>query len=396
MQTQIETHPENPVEPSLPAEHQFTVEDAGDEVQGAPGALSGQDAPRELTDQNPPGDLNNQVPPGDLIYHDEDFEMYDATAIIKCELGPDFLDPTDSTHVIIVRTATNRTICIDGYKMVKDAISNNQKQVRCYTYSISTDDNEEIAIRKTAIRMLPKAGKCRYAELIRNVKFLFDMLYASRKNPQIFQHGGVRKGEKFNGNKEEDIRTILAKRLGKSRNTISDYLNYGEHLNENVFQYLINNKAKKDFFEKVQSNKRIKVKILKGRNLEDDAITEVISADMFNWWLEYKNNKGKISSITAPPAPPSTGSENLDDDEPLEEFSCRQPPAETNPDENISEISIDEIHRQMEEMAESWDSFAKGKPTPDEISPFLRVLMLDITRISRLTNELIQNQQDDS
>ena len=58
----------------------------------------------------------------------------------------------------------------------------------------------------------------------------------------------------------------------------NSYFNHGAYLNDEAIKTLIEKKAPKDFFEKVQSKKRIEIKNeLSGDNPSIERITKVIS-----------------------------------------------------------------------------------------------------------------------
>ena len=354
------------------------AEFAAGENQESQGALINQDAS---------GALVIQDAPGALICQGEDFELHDATAIVNFMLIPDYQDMTISAHPTVVRTPT-RLVCIDGFEMVSGAMQTNQQQIRCYTISINSDDDNELAIRKASQRVLPAGGKCSYAELVRNVKIIFNLLCATTNNPVVYQHGGVRRGEKFTGNREDDVRTLLEIRLGKSRATINKYLSHGEYLTETLLQQLVENKAKKEYFETAQVNKRIRIKILEGYKLDDNkVVAPVISMEMKKWHDEY-NKAGTITSIKDEPVASPVQKATPKSEEP-EVFSHWQPPIMTI----TQEVPLDGIYEQLGAAAGALDEFIKGKPSAEAIPPFLRAHMTNVTKIIRLVEEFPQNGQ---
>jgi hypothetical protein len=116
-----------------------------------------------------------------------------------------------------------------------------------------------------------------------------------RENPVVFSHGGARRGASYSDNREDDVREILAERLGKSRTTINSYMNHGRHLNDQALHALIEAGVGKDYFEKVQSNKRIWVKNFESEKTAQDDIIMMISAKMLDWHEEYCDT-GKIET----------------------------------------------------------------------------------------------------
>ncbi len=149
----------------------------------------------------------------------------------------------------------------------------------------------EIAIRKVAIRTMPQGGTCSYAELVRNARILFNMLLASAENPIVFSHGGARRGAGYKENKENNVGTLLANRLGKSVTTINKYLNHSEFLNAEVIEALINAGADKEFFEAAQPYKRKVISNLKSAQKSEAEISAAVSETMLSLLREYQANK---------------------------------------------------------------------------------------------------------
>ena len=108
------------------------------------------------------------------------------------------------------------------------------------------------------------------------------------ENPIVFSHGGSRRGTSFTNNREDDIREILSERLGKDRNTINTYLNFGRFLTNEAMDTLIAQNTGRAFFEKAQVNKRIWIKNLESDGLDEESITNQISLKMLEWLEEYQ------------------------------------------------------------------------------------------------------------
>ena len=142
---------------------------------------------------------------------------------------PDYTCHTISPVPIVVISPTSCS-CIDGWDLIQGAKSAGCSTIACYAYYIPKHCETEIAIQKVAVRTMPQGGTCSYAELVRNARILFYMLMAAAENPVVFSHGGARKGVNYIDNREENIRELLAERLGKSKTTINKYLSHGEYL----------------------------------------------------------------------------------------------------------------------------------------------------------------------
>jgi hypothetical protein len=138
---------------------------------------------------------------------------------------------------------------------------------------------------------MPQGGTCSYAELVRNARILFYMLMASAENPIVFSHGGARRGAGYTENKENNVGTLLANRLGKSVTTINKYLNHSEFLNAEVIEALINAGADKEFFEAAQPYKRKVISNLKSAQKSEAEISAAVSETMLSLLREYQANK---------------------------------------------------------------------------------------------------------
>ena len=252
--------------------------------------------------------ITDQLSPGESMIEQEN--MTAVEGIISISVAdintfptiPDYKGLSRIQKPIVIKTPAT-CICIDGYEIVEQAKAQGNKVIDCYAYCLNDCSDEEIAIRKVAVRMMPHAGVGSYIEIIRNVKILYHLLMQS-KNVVQFAHGGDRKGDAFINNKDESIRFLLATRLGKSVSTISKYLNHVENLNAEAIEILITAgeqgriKPNKEFFELGQSNRRKYLVVLKSRRLEENQITDEVSKLVLNMFLEYKST-GAIKNIMA-------------------------------------------------------------------------------------------------
>lgn len=215
-------------------------------------------------------------------------------------LIPDYTGSPRAPNPIILKTP-ERCICLDGWSLIEQAKAQGISNICCFTYYSDECSNEEIAIRKAAVRIAPHAGPGSYVEVIRNVKMLHQMLL-KKENVFELSHGGTRKGEGFISNKDDNVRFILAQRLGKSISTIGKYLNHAELLSDVGLNALMDAgeqsrlKPDKDFFEAAQSNKRRLKEILTSQGIKDAGLTGEVSRYVLGMYQEYRST-GKVVSI---------------------------------------------------------------------------------------------------
>jgi hypothetical protein len=224
----------------------------------------------------------------------EEIAELKINSIQSCPIIPDYREPTSSSLPLIVQTPV-ASFCIDGWHFIEEAKDNGRSTIHCHIFRIEQHSDTELAIRKVAIRVMPTGGTCSYAELVRNANILFNMLLASSENPVVFSHGGARRGPAYAANREDNIRFLLAERLGKSITTINKYLNHGEYLSEEKWNEILESGEGKKFFEEAQRNKRILIKNMKSDEKSEDEITAQISKQMISWLNEYQST-GEIKT----------------------------------------------------------------------------------------------------
>jgi hypothetical protein len=207
---------------------------------------------------------------------------------------PDYDSSTISPYPIVVKSPTS-CHCIDGWDKVEFSTAQNQPTLTCHVFYIPEYSETEIAIQKVAIRTMPVGGTCSYVELVRNGDILFNMLLASSESPVVFSHSGARRGSTYADNREDNIRALLAERLGKSITTINKYLNHGEYLSEKTMGEILASDEGKKFFEEAQRNKRILIKNMKSDEKPEQAITAQISKQVISWLKEYQST-GEIKT----------------------------------------------------------------------------------------------------
>jgi len=304
---------------------------------------------KDTTDSTPPGVLNHdQI--GRFKTIQEDIAELPIKAIQPHRLIPDYRDPTESILPIVVQSPTGFH-CIDGWRLIEQAIASGQPAMRCAIIHIQEHSDTGLALRKVEVRTKPRGGACLFAELVRNTSILAKYLMDEIENPIVFSHGGARQGENFSNNKEDDFRQVLSERFGKARSTINDYLSFGRHLTDESMDGLVAQNAVKAFFEKAQINKRKLITILESDRLTHEEIAVEVSGKMLEWLGEYQRT-GKIQTDYGETDSPEEGNEVEDqgdettDDqidvgtEQLETFHHRSPPAESESSELITEETV--------------------------------------------------------
>jgi hypothetical protein len=240
----------------------------------------------EKDNQDSQGGLIKDESPITFETVEEKIEEVSIHNIQHFEIVPDYITPTHSMYPFVVKTPSSIS-CIDGWDLVEQAKAEGKTSVRCKIECIAEHSDEELAIRKVALRVKPKGGTGSYAEIVRNTHLLEKMLLASNKDLRAFHHGGDRKGESFINNRHENVRKVLSSRLGKSMTTINQYLNYALFLNEETLSFLAAERVEKDFFEKAQKNKRVEISRMKAERKSDAEITTQISNSVRKWHQEY-------------------------------------------------------------------------------------------------------------
>jgi hypothetical protein len=180
----------------------------------------------ESDDQSSPGVLNDSQS-GQFVTTGEEIAELPIASIRPCRNIPDYKNLTESTLPIVVQSP-DACQCIDGWNLIEQAQAEGISTVRCHVFKIDRHSETELAIRKVAIRTKPLGGTCLYAELVRNSCRLFTILCESADDPVVFSHGGNRRSTDFTGKRENNIRSVLSERLGKSQTTINKYLQHGE------------------------------------------------------------------------------------------------------------------------------------------------------------------------
>jgi hypothetical protein len=161
----------------------------------------------------------------------------------------------------------------------------------------------ELCVRKAAIRSATRGGKGEYLENARNARDLKPILLSLNDSLRDLDHGGRRRGEGFVANHEDDVRHVIALRLGKEKDTVNTYLRHLEYLSEDAIQFFISRGAKKQFFEKAQRQKRILLRTYVEDSTPDEEITQNVSSllmALFNRQTERRGSSSRSGSSAAP------------------------------------------------------------------------------------------------
>ena len=251
------------------------------------------------TEENRPSRL-----PGVLIQSQEDSpyktvdEKFEELAIDVIEHFteiPDFNTPCDCRYPLVVHTPSGY-YCTDGWSFVEAAKAAGRPSITCDVEYLEDHSEAELALRKTAGRVKPRAGIASYGENVRNIDYTKRKLLESNQDLKTFSHGGVRKGQAFTNNTEDNLRKVLSIRLGRSPTTINQFLNHGAFLRDETLNFLASENTPKEFFEKAQTAKRTQINALKSSRASDEAITAEISQKIVDWYGEYKET-GKIIPV---------------------------------------------------------------------------------------------------
>jgi len=310
-------------------------------------------------DQHSPGVMN-----AGLIGHfkttREDIVELAIDSIEPFTLIPNFRDPTESIHPIIIKSPT-ACRCVDGWNLIEDTKAAGNSSIRCHVFEIENHSETELAIRKVSIRTKPQGGPCSYPETLRNTRLLVQIIMAETDDVMVFSHGGTRRGGNFTNNREDDLREILVERLGKSRTTINTYLNQSEYINEAAFDALIEADVGRIFFDKCRVAKRDLIKHMQSEEVQDSEITNTISERMLQWLNEFSRT-GKVTSVL----------EEEDNDGPDE-------PPENELDEEPDEMPEEEI---FEHQTGGDPSASPGPTAEEDVQNEIRTVVSALTAIA--------------
>ena len=348
-------------------------------------------------DQSSPGVLNDSQT-GLFVTTGEEIAELPIASIRPCRNIPDYRDLTESPHPIVIQSP-DACHCIDGWNLIEQALAEGISTVRCHVFKIERHSETELAIRKVAIRTKPLGGTCSYAELVRNTCRLFTILCESADDPVVFSHGGNRRSADFAGKRENNIRSVLSERLGKSQTTINKYLQHGEYVSDDAFNELIDANASKGFFEATQKEKQRYASELISQQTASDEIIRLVSAKTLDW---LQTGQTPIETEILPPeraiepqAPATQPAPSRIESHPPSRQPCEfRTPEAPEPVTDDSASTEDDIRSQIRRIGSELITVADNDEASDEQQ--ITILRDQIARLaailqhlaSRSTNEI--------
>ena len=346
--------------------------------------------------QSSPGVLNDSQP-GQFVTTGEEIVELPIESIRPCRNIPDYKDMTESTVPIVVQTP-DACQCIDGWNLIEKAQAYGLSSVRCHVSKIDRHSEIELAIRKVAIRTKPLGGTCSYAELVRNICRLFTILCESADDPVVFSHGGNRRSTDFAGKRENNIRSVLSERLGKSQTTINKYLQHGEYVSDDAFNDLIDANAPKGFFEATQKEKHRYASELISQQTASDEIIRLVSAKTLDW---LQTGQTPIETVILPPeraiepqAPATLPALSRIESSPpsRQPFEFRIPEA-PEPVTDDSENTEDDIRGQLRRIGTELIGVADNEEISDEQQ--ITILRDQIARLASILQHLVSRNTNE-
>lgn len=225
----------------------------------------------------------------------------------------DFFHPTSNDRPIVVRDPESLS-CIDGWDLIEKARNEGLETISCEVDTMAVHAEEELCLRKAAIRSATRGGRGEYLENARNARDLRIMLLSSNEDLRDLGHGGQRRGEGSIANREDNVRVIVANRLQKDPDTVNTYLRHLEYLSNEAIQVFIARGAKKQDFEKFQKQKRILLRTYASDGSTEEEITQNVSSLM----IALFNRQSERSSGSRRSRPAATSRETLTFDIPVE------------------------------------------------------------------------------
>ena len=225
------------------------------------------------------------------------------------DLIPDYAVPTAATVPIVV-VSPDGAFCLDGWDMVIEAREKKRKSIPCEVEVMAEHSHEELCIRKTSIRAITRGGYATYMEICRNSAITLELLNASGEDLIFYSHGGRRVKDNLKDDKI-DAMHILAVRLGRDKGTISGHLSHVKWISPAAMQVFVEQNAGKRFFEKTQTKKQNRLRVLEGENKSPEEILEQVSTLMLEEWKKFKE---KRAASPAPEATPTEASPVTDPD----------------------------------------------------------------------------------
>jgi len=257
---------------------------------------------------------------------------------------PYYYLPTEADRPHVTETPRGY-YCLDGWDLVTNARANGAATILVDVDHMETHSDEELSMRKMVVRMNTRGDQL-YAEIMRNTRdVIYKLLSSKEESLKVFTHGGRRDKIALNGNRENDAVGILAFRMRKHRDTITAALNHVKYLSNDAIQFLIEQKAKKKFFEDIQSKKKNLDTKLTSQEKTGLEKTEEISKFILEAFVKSIAPKQPVVTPSATPVPVS----------------------ETLPDDDVDEFNEDDSEDdQDDDPSEEDDNPSEGAATSNE------------------------------
>lgn len=212
---------------------------------------------------------------------------------------PDFSIETTAQRPIIAQTPRGY-FCLEGRSLIEDAERHGLDSIECEIHVKENHSVIELMLMKASMRTATRGGAYVYAEVMRNTRDLDNYLMASDTDLRIFSHGGSRRRE--DSDPEKDAVHVISIRLGLDRDTVNSHLNYAKNLSDEALERFIQERATKKFFENAQNEKRKLARRLEEQRLSDEEITRQISELMLKIFEETggKGRAEKTCNRTVP------------------------------------------------------------------------------------------------
>ena len=226
----------------------------------------------------------------------------------------------------------------------------------------------------------------------------FYLLCESADDPVVFSHGGNRRSTDFTGKRENNIRSVLSERLGKSQTTINKYLQHGEYVSDDVFKELIDANAPKGFFEATQKEKHRYASELISRQTASDEIIRLVSAKTLDW---LQTGQTPIDTVILPPeraiepqAPATQPAPSRIESNPPSRQPCEfKTPEATEPGTDNSTSTEDDIRSQLRRIGSELIAVADNDEITDEQQ--ITILRDQIARLAAILQHLASRSTDE-
>jgi hypothetical protein len=206
----------------------------------------------------------------------------------------------------------------------------------------------------------------------------------------VYSHGGTRRGANFTSNREDDLRELLAERLGKNRTTINTYLNQSEYINETAFNALIEADVGRIFFDKCRVIKRDLIKNLKSDGLDDTEVMATVSDKILEWLAEFLRT-GNVNSVQEDPDPgePDETPENDSHGTPIEasEDEIFQHQTRANMHDSPEPPAEEDVQNEIRTVVSALTAYEEQTPMQTDVG--LQVIDEQILKLSRIRQMLL-------